>query len=698
MSKRAAAAFTCVVLGIATAQTTHLRISVNLAQIDVKVTDSKGNPVPGLTADDFELRVDGKAQKITHCDYIAGAAPKAPDGNRQPSPNVEKPDLLRVVPMRPADVRRTMVIFVDDLSHAAESIPAIRAGVRKTIERDVQPGDLTAIIRASAGLGALQDFTADKNLLLAAADQIRWNPRGRGEAAAYHVIGIDPMRDENERGQDLERTRAETFSVVVADSLSRVIRGMGQLPGRKALVLLSDYMPLGSGENIQTIAGKAPAATYDFRNQITASMRGVVDQAARSGVVIYAVDTRGLKSLNMTAADRYDPYALSVGRGGTPLDSNPIWDRTAPRRSEYVRGQLGSEYLASETGGFMTYEANDIGHAIERAYADLDGYYLLAFTPSEEIFERTRIGAAEYRQIHLRVNKPGLHIRYRTGFYGVPDEESTSAPARGGLRLRSALDSPFRSADISMDLDCAVLTAAKDRAFLHVLLRIDPRKLSLEGPLINRSAIVHLLLRAYGVSGAEMEGGIDQRMRVSLNQEGYDRAMKNGLVYATTIAVHKPGPYVVRAALLDEAREELGTANQFIMVPNVANGRLALSGLLFASSLATKDDVTPAAQPRTVAPGEHASFAFEVLNAAPKDALRVRMRLLRDGQPVWESAEAALDLRGKSVAGKMLARGELPVQAGTPAGEYLLQLEVIDSSKTGKQPAVATQWARVEVR
>jgi VWFA-related protein len=208
MSKRAAAAFTCVVLGIATAQTTHLRISVNLAQIDVKVTDSKGNPVPGLTADDFELRVDGKAQKITHCDYIAGAAPKAPDGNRQPSPNVEKPDLLRVVPMRPADVRRTMVIFVDDLSHAAESIPAIRAGVRKTIERDVQPGDLTAIIRASAGLGALQDFTADKNLLLAAADQIRWNPRGRGEAAAYHVIGIDPMRDENERGQDLERTRA----------------------------------------------------------------------------------------------------------------------------------------------------------------------------------------------------------------------------------------------------------------------------------------------------------------------------------------------------------------------------------------------------------------------------------------------------------------------------------------------------------
>ena len=319
MSTRAAGAFAWVVLGTVAAQTPGLRISVNLAQIDAKVTDSKGNPVPGLTADDFELQVDGKAQKITHCDYISGAKQLDPDRNAPANVRV-----LPIAPMRPEDVRRTMVIFVDDLSQSAESIPAIRAGVRKTIERDVQPGDLTAIIRASAGLGALQDFTTDKELLLAAADQIRWNPHGRGEAAAYHVIGIDPMRDKGDRGEDLERTRGETFSVVVADSLRRVIRGMGQLPGRKALVLLSDYMPLGAGESMQTIAGKAPAATYDFRNLITASLRGVVDQAARSGVVIYAVDTRGLKSLNMTAADRYDPFALSVGPFGTPsgVESN----------------------------------------------------------------------------------------------------------------------------------------------------------------------------------------------------------------------------------------------------------------------------------------------------------------------------------------------------------------------------------------
>ncbi|MDP8979907.1 MAG: VWA domain-containing protein [Acidobacteriota bacterium] len=693
MSK-GALALACAVLEIAAAQTTHLRISVKLAQIDVKVADSKGNPVPGLTGADFELQVDGKIQKITHCDYISGTAP------RQRPPGVPS-TAAGIVPaaLRPEDVGRTMVIFVDDLSLASESVPAIRAGVRKVIERDMQPGDLTAIIRASAGLGALQDFTTDKEQLLAAAEQIRWIPRGSGGASAYHAIGIDAVRDQGERGLALERTRGETFAVAVADSLRRVIRGMAQLPGRKALVLLSDYMPLGAGEGIQSLPGQGQAVTGDFRNVVLASIGAVVDQAARSGVVIYAVDTRGLNSLNMTAADRYDPYALSVRMDqGTSLELNPIWDRTAPRRAEYVRGQLGSEYLARETGGFMIYEANDIAHAIERAYSDLEGYYALAFTPSEEIFELTRMGEKKYRRIRVRAVKPDLRLRYRTGFYGVPDEETASGPSRGELGLNSALDSPFRAAGVPLDLDCAVLAAAKDHASVHVLLRIDPRNLPLEGPLINRSAIIHLLVRAYDASGAAVEGGIDQRLRVSLNEEGYKRAMKYGLVYATTVTVNKPGPYVVRAALLDEAREERGTANQFVLVPNVAKSRLALSGLMPSASFVKKDDVTPAEKPRTLAPGEHESFAFVVWNAAQKDALRLRMRLVRDGVPVWESPEAPLEARAKSLDGGVVARADLLVPQGTAPGEYQMQVEVRDTSRKGKQPAVAEQWARVGVR
>ncbi len=692
---KGAAALACVVLGIAAAQTTHLRISVKLAQIDIKVADSKGNPVPGLTAADFELQVDAKTQKITHCDYISGAAPR-----QRPSGVASTAAGIVPAALRPEDVGRTMVIFVDDLSLASESVPAIRAGVRKVIERDMQPGDLTAIIRASAGLGALQDFTTDKEQLLAAAEQIRWSPHGSGGAAAYHAIGIDAVRDKGERGLDLERTRGETFAVAVADALRRVIRGMGQLPGRKALVLLSDYMPLGAEEGMQTLAGQGQAAlTGDFRNVVLASIRSVVDQAARSGVVIYAVDTRGLKSLTMSAADRYDPYALSARMDqGTVLELNPIWDMTAPRRAEYIRGQLGSEFLARETGGFMIYEANDIAHAIERAFADLEGYYALAFTPSEEIFEPTRMGEMKYRRIRVRAVKPGLRLRYRTGFYGVPDEETGSGASRGEFGLNSALDSPFRVAGVPLDLDCAVLTAAKDQALVHVLLRIDPRNLPLQGPLINRSAIIHLLVRAYNASGQAQDGGIDQRLRVSLNEEGYNRAMKYGLVYATNVTVSKPGAYVVRAALLDEAREERGTANQFVLVPNVAKSRLALSGLMPSASFAKQDDVTPAEKPRTLAPGERESFAFVVWNAGQKDALRIRTRLIRDGTLVWESPEAPLEARAKSVGGKVIARADLLVPQGTAPGEYQMQVEVRDTSKKGGQPAVAEQWARVGVR
>ena len=84
------------------------------------------------------------------------------------------------MPSRPAEraeVRRTIVLFVGDLLTSSESIPAIRAGLKKFVLEQVRPGDLVAIVRSSAGFGALQDFTTDKGMLLAAIDHVRLTGR-----------------------------------------------------------------------------------------------------------------------------------------------------------------------------------------------------------------------------------------------------------------------------------------------------------------------------------------------------------------------------------------------------------------------------------------------------------------------------------------------------------------------------------------
>ena len=78
------------------------------------------------------------------------------------------------------------------------------------------------------------------------------------------------------------------------------------------------------------------------------------------------------------------------------------------------------------------------------------------------------------------------------------------------------------------------------------------------------------------------------------------------------IEVPKPGPYRVRVALRDESSGRVGTASQFLVVPNLNGRRLALSGLMFPGSYGTADDIVPASAPIALLPGGSTKFAFEV--------------------------------------------------------------------------------------
>jgi len=84
--------------------------------------------------------------------------------------------------------------------------------------------------------------------------------------------------------------------------------------------------------------------------------------------------------------------------------------------------------------------------------------------------------------------------------------------------------------------------------------------------------------------------------------------MKYGLVYSTAISVAKPGPYQIRAAVLDQAGGKVGTANQFLMIPRQPRWTFLLSGIVSPQMLATEDDITPAARPESLARGQAVPF------------------------------------------------------------------------------------------
>ena len=149
------------------------------------VTDGKGHNIADLTPADFEVLIDGKAQPLTHFSYVR-VAPETQAAEPRPAkktgPALPPPSSPQ---LRPEDVRRTLVLMVDDLGLSFESMAFVRRSLVKFVENQMQPGDLVAVLRTGAGSGALQQFTTDKRVLISIIDGLRWNPNGR---AGINVI------------------------------------------------------------------------------------------------------------------------------------------------------------------------------------------------------------------------------------------------------------------------------------------------------------------------------------------------------------------------------------------------------------------------------------------------------------------------------------------------------------------------------
>jgi hypothetical protein len=106
--------------------------------------------------------------------------------------------------------------------------------------------DLVAIIRTGAGMGALQQFTADKRQLYAAIERVRWNMMGRGGMSAFAPIDSHPSG--GAVAEKVDELRTEIYSVGTLGALNFVIRGLRELPGRKSVILFSDGFKLFSGD------------------------------------------------------------------------------------------------------------------------------------------------------------------------------------------------------------------------------------------------------------------------------------------------------------------------------------------------------------------------------------------------------------------------------------------------------------------
>jgi len=681
-----------------------VRITTNLVQVDAVVTDKSGRPITDLRPEEIRIFEDGRAQTVTNFSYVIANSSKP---NSPARPDLVADNAAPPVPsatLRPDQVRRTMALVVDDLGLSFQSTYYVRRALKKFVDEQMQPGDLVAIIRTSGGIGALQQFTSDKRQLYAAIDRVKWSSGGRSGITPFAPIEDNSgQSDESQAAnEELNQFREDVFAVGTLGAVSYVVRGLRELPGRKSILLISDGFTIYSRDD--------PSRNYRALD----SLRRLIDQALRASVVIYTMNATGLQTLMLTAAD-------STGQ----MSADQIEQQLTNRRTTAFDSQEGLSYLAQETGGLAIRNTNDLNGGIKRVIEDQKGYYLIGYRPEESTFD-PKTGRRTFHKLNLKILRPGkFNVRMRNGFYGVSDEEARVTQPTAREQIQAALFSPFGSAGVHVRLTALFANDAKVGSLARAMLHVSAGDLTFTDDVDGwHKATFDVVAVTFGDNG----NIVDQISRThSLRVRGasYESILKDGFVYFITVPLKRPGAYQLRAALRDHGSERVGSASQFIEVPDVKKNRLVLSGIVLAATdsgarkksagatgtegTATSPqgegedlvDSTNSAAVRRFHSGSVMSYGAIIYNAKPdktsgRPQLQIQVRIFRDGQPVFTGKQQVFNLNNPPDLKRLGMSGALQLGSEMIPGEYVFQVIVTDLLADQKH-RVSNQWIDFEM-
>ncbi len=682
-----------------------LKISTTLIQADVTVTDKDGKVVTDLKPEDFEVYENGKKQDITNFSFISVDAKFAPTEPVK-SPTATKNSIpIPPVKLKAEQVRRTYALVVDDLGLNFGNVFWVKQSLKKFVNEQMQEGDLVAIVRTGSGIGALQSFTSDKRQLLAAIDKVKWNSQGRSGISTFAPItqslkedlaGVkkadggmrNPVgsEEDNQFEKEIEEFRNENFSVGTLGALNYIIRGMRDLPGRKAVMLFSEGFALTYKDKDNDIPKP---------NRIQNAMRVLADMANRSSVVIYTLDPRGLQVPGMANAEDNIKNIFN---------SSPT-AKLQDRDDMFRESQQSLRFLAYETGGFPFINQNSLDLGMRRVLADQSSYYLLGYQPDADIFDPKK---NKFNQLEVKVTRPGLKVRYRSGFFGVTDEKIQNVAQTPQQKLMNALTSPFGTSDVNLSLYPIYHNDAKDGDMIQALVYIDAKDLRFTELGGNRKANFDIVAMTFGDNGVPVNR-ISKNYTIEVSEKVYQNMLANGFVYTLGVPLKKAGAYQFRIALRDTNSDKVGAASQFVEVPNFKK-KMSVSNLIL-------DNFTPEALQKIRLGGSRDNsdrtallnttlrefkrgtilrYDYVIYNPKQRQPLIVQTRLIRDGKVIYEENPAPLKTGGQTDLMRLQSSGAITLGKNLEVGSYILQTIIVDAAAKGKD-LFAMQFVEFEV-
>ncbi|MGD0730937.1 MAG: VWA domain-containing protein [Terracidiphilus sp.] len=638
-----------------------LKMNADLVLTNVVARDAKtGEVVTGLQQSDFSIYENGKQQRIETFDFES-VDKAAPLNEAMVSGLAAGPGSKAVVVARPEELRnhRLIVMFFDLTSMQPEDLDRSVQAAQEFLKNKMQPADLVALVSLGDTLKVDQDFTADKNALINEVGVYN-GTEGQGFALGAtansnqveDTTGYTP--DESEYN-DLNTDR-ELFA------LRAVSKSLEKITEKKSLLYFSGGIQRDGIEN-------------------EASLRATINAAVRANLAIYSVDTRGLQAISALGdASTGSLRGTGAYSGGALL--NNMNNNFA---TQEVMGTL-----SSDTGGKAFFDSNDFAPAFAQVERDTSAYYAIGFRSANPARD------GKYRKLVIKINRPGVKLEYRPGYYAPADFQHSAREDRE-QELEEQLASDLPATDMAVYMDAMYFRLDENRFFVPVSLIVPGSQI----PFVKGGDKDKATLDIIGSVIDEVKRPIGHaRETVKLNLDPSLQARQKNIQYTTSFNL-PPGKYQLKFVVRENQTGRMGSFEAEITLPDMKKAPLKMSSIVLASLRQPSKKQDPLVRngeeyvpniSHVFRQDQHLYLLYEIYAPArekaaadaPKGAkpginLLSSLELLQGSTKVYETPQVqarAINVQGRDAVAIEL---DVPLAALKP-GPYLCQLNVIDDA------------------
>jgi len=539
---------------------TTFKVRVNLALVRVVVRDSKGKVVPNLRKEDFQLFDNRKPQAIT---YFSVETPESQalkpvastPTNEEPGATPE--ELQAAAKKLP---QRFVAVLFDDVHLSMEDASVVRDAATRLFG-SLAPSDRVGMFSASGQFHT--SFTADHELLAKSLLSLIPHPttggagfhdcpdvsyyqadliQNKSDQQALNLAGEDAVQcafngDESKIAQAMLLAQtAASRALALGDQdteyayrhIEDAVRQLSAMPGQRIMVFVSP--------------GFIPSTLWSETSEL-------IDRATRAGIVINTIDARGLYTPDL-GGDIADPsHDSQLTRG---------FKASYRLAAQSAQDQV-LEQFAYGTGGTFFHNRNDIDEGLRQAVAAPPLSYLLGFSPQNL--------KADGRFHGLKVsltNKQKYSIQARNGYYAPKTIPNPVEAAK--QEIREAVFSQEELHDLPVDVQTQFFKKDATSARLSVLARFDVKGIHFRKAEGRNADILTIVTAIFDDNGNYITGG-QKTVQMKLLDTTYSRLSRSGLTLKSSYDV-KPGSYMVRLVVRDDAGSQMAARNGAVVIPN----------------------------------------------------------------------------------------------------------------------------------